>query len=103
MERSYFYTILITILGGTIGSFFFGLLDDIYRRKKLIVFLLFIITLGLSFILILSLIVESIYDYYQHEYDRIYNSTNQKNFKVLSSIYFQEHLSKYFEKNIQHI
>ena len=98
MERSYFYTSLIVILGGGIGSILFGLLSDIYGRKKLIIILLIVASLGLGFISAISLNVESKYNYYQHEYDRIYNSTTQTHFKILSSIYCQEKVSKYFEK-----
>ena len=97
MDKSYIYTILIIIIGGVIGSLFFGLLADIYGRKKIIILLLFMVSLSLSFISSLSLIVETKYDYYQLEFDKIHDNTIP-NFNILSSIYSQENTSKFFER-----
>ena len=97
MENSYIYTILIVIIGGLIGSLIFGLLADIYGRKKLIIILLFMITLSFTFISALSLKVEKKYDDFQHEYDRLYSKGKQPNYDVLLDIYCQSKTSEYFE------
>ena len=97
MENSYFYNILIIIIGGILGSLLFGLLADIYGRKKLIVVLLFIITLSFAFFAALSLKVELKYDYYLKEYDEKYYAANQTHYNILSTIYSQQYTSKYFE------
>ena len=97
MEKSYIYTILIVIIGGLFGSIFFGLLADIYGRKKLITILLFLIFLSFTFISALSLKVEKKYDVFQHDYYRTYSKGNQANHDVLLDIYCQEKTSEYFE------
>ena len=96
-DSSYFYLILIIILGGFLGSLIFGLLADIYGRKRIIIILLFLITISFSFITALSLILESKYKYYQNEYMEKYDSLNQTDYDILSQIYSQVNVSQYFE------
>ena len=63
-EKLAFYFVLIMLLGGILGSFLFGLLADIYGRKKIITLLLGIITLCFTFFTILSHIINNKYNYY---------------------------------------
>ena len=98
MEKSYFYNILIIIIGGIIGSLCFGLLADIYGRKKVIILLLFMISISFIFFSALSLKVEFKYDYYLNEYNKIFKSINQTHYNILSTFYSQKNTSKYFEK-----
>jgi len=92
-----FYLILIILLGGIIGSFLFGLLADIWGRKKIITFLLGIITLSFSFFTALSCVINDKYDYYLKEYEQKYNTSNI-HYKVLSQLYSQEKTGAFFEK-----
>ena len=92
-----FYFILIILLGGILGSFLFGLLADIYGRKKIITLLLGIITLSFIFFTDLSCIINGKYDYYLNEYDQKYNTSNI-HYKVLSQLYSQEKTGAFFQR-----
>ena len=98
-DNSYFYVVLIIILGGFVGSLIFGLLADIYGRKKIIIILLFLITLSFGFITTLSLILNYKYDYYLKEYEQKYDSLNQTDYDILSKLYSQVNVSKSLEKS----
>ena len=97
MSKSYFYTILIIIIGGIIGSLIFGLFADIYGRKKIIIILLFINFLSFTLLSILSINADLKYSYYLKEYSKIYPYKNQTYYEILSTIYTQQKTSKYFE------
>ena len=98
-DNSYFYIILVIIISGILGSMIFGLLADIYGRKKLIIILLFLVTLSLSLFSVLSLMTISKYNYYIKEYQENYGTVNQTDYDILSKLYSQSKLSEYFEKN----
>ena len=52
-DMYYFYITGMIITGGILGSFLFGILADIFGRKKIIIVTLFIVTLSLIIITIL--------------------------------------------------
>ena len=97
-EFYFFWASSIIVFAGGIGSIIFGVLGDLYGRKKLITFNLFIVTLSFTFITALTLKIEKKYDYYLKEYYDKYSSTNDNN-KILSLLYAQENVSKIFEEN----
>ena len=97
---SYFYCVLIIIASGIFGSIMFGLLADIYGRKKLINILLFIITLSFIFISVLLTLTEYKFEYYLNEYKNNNDYINQTYYDILSTIYSQAQTSKYFENNV---
>ena len=96
-NSGYFYIVLVIIIGGAYGSVLFGLLADIYGRKRIIIICLFIITFSFSIFTTYSIIVEMKYDYYLKEYQDIYKSTNQTDYDILSKLYSQTKTSEYFE------
>ena len=98
-DNSYFYVVLIIILGGFLGSLVFGLLADIYGRKTIIIILLFLISISFAFITTLSIILDYKYDYYKKEYEQKYNSLNQTDHDILSTLYYQTNLSKSLEES----
>ena len=98
-DNSYFYVILIIIVGGVIGSITFGLYADIFGRKKIIIFLLFLLSLSFSFISALSLKTRKKFNFYLNEYQEIYGSQNQTDFLILSRLYSQINTNNYFERN----
>ena len=95
MSKSYFYTILIIIVGGIIGSVVFGLLADIFGRKLIIIILLFINLVSFTLLAILTIRADGKYSYYSDEFKNIYK--NETYYDILSTIYCQEKTSKYFE------
>ena len=96
-NNGYFYIILVIIVGGAFGSVLFGLMADIYGRKKIIINCLFLITFSFSIFTTYSLIIEKKYDYYLKEYQDIYKSINQADYDILSKLYSQTKTSEYFE------
>ena len=97
-EKTNFYLILILLIGGILGSFIFGLLADIYGRKKIIIILLFLITLVFTFFSLLSFKIINSYDKYLKEFDEIYFNTYEIYYEVLSKLYSQEKTGILFEK-----
>ena len=97
-DNSYFYIVIVIILGGFIGSILFGLLSDIYGRKKFIIILLFLITLSFVSFTWISLKLDSKYSYFLNEYQQNYGSVNQTHYDILSKLYSQKKISDYFEK-----
>ena len=98
-DNSYFYVVLIIILGGFLGSLVFGLLADIYGRKKIIIILLFLVSISFAFFTVLTIKLEYKYSYYLKEYEQKYGSLNQTDYDILSKLYTQTNVSKYLEKN----
>ena len=97
-ENSYFYGIIIIISSGIFGSLLFGLLADIYGRKKIIIILLLLITSCFICFSILSFEIEYKTDYYKNEYINNNDYLNQTHYDILSTIYSQHKTSQYFEK-----
>ena len=56
-EKSYFYMVLIIIIGAAIGTIFFGLLADIVGRKKIINMLIIPMNLIINISLIIKIII----------------------------------------------
>ena len=96
-NNAYFYIVLVIIIGGAYGSVLFGLLADIYGRKRIIHICLFIITFSFTIFTIYSLLIEKKYSYYLKEYQDIYQSINQTDYDILSKLYSQTKTSEYFE------
>jgi MFS family permease len=99
-EYFYFYSVFIVIIAGIIGSFISGVLADIFGRKKIIIFNLFIVALSFTFFSIITLFTQSKYQYYLDEYKNKYNVTSfGGNDAILSLLYSQQKTSQYFESN----
>ena len=96
-DTAYFYIVLVIIIGGAYGSILFGLLADIYGRKRIIHICLLIITSSFTVFTIYSLLIEKKYSYYLKEYQDIYQSINQTDYDILSKLYSQTKTSEYFE------
>ena len=96
-DTAYFYIVLVIIIGGAYGSILFGLLADIYGRKRIIHICLLIITSSFTVFTIYSLLIEKKYSYYLKEYQDIYQSINQTDYDILSKLYSQAKTSQYFE------
>ena len=97
-EFYFFWASSIIVFASGIGSLIFGILGDLFGRKKLICFNLFIVTLSFTFINALTLKMEKKFDYYLEEYYKKYSSTDDNN-KILSILYAQENVSIIFEEN----
>ena len=96
-DAYYFYILGMILLGGLIGSFLFGILADIYGRRIIILITLFIITLSLIFITIISYIIEKKYYYYLDIFNKNYISNkNNTNYDILSKLYAQTNTELYF-------
>ena len=99
-EYFYFYSLVIIIIAGMIGSFTSGILADIFGRKKIIIFNLFIVALSFTSFSILTLLIESKYQYYLNQYKDKYNVTTiEGDYEILSILYSQQKTSQYFESN----
>lgn len=99
-ENFYFFSVIIVIISGIIGSFASGVLADIFGRKKIIIFNLFIVTLSFIFFTIITLMIEYKYQYYLNEYKSKYNVTSiEGNDAILSLLYSQQKTSQYFESS----
>ena len=96
-NSGYFYIVLVIILGGAIGSILFGLLADIFGRKKIIVICLFIITFSFIIFMMYSFFIENEYNKYLKEYQDVYKSINQTDYDILLSLYAQKKTTEYFE------
>ena len=97
-EKMNFYFIIIIVLGGAFGSLIFGLLADVYGRRKIIIVLLAIITIVFILFALMSYKTHSKYDYYLEEFSKIYSNVPQNHYDVLSKLYSQQKVGKYFEK-----
>ena len=95
-NSGYFYIVLVIIAGGSFGSLLFGLLADIFGRKRIIIICLLIITFSFSIFTTYSLFTENKYK----EYEDIYKSINQTDYDILSKLYSQKKTSEYFESII---
>ena len=94
----FFWSSSIIVLGGAMGSIIFGILGDLFGRKKLISFNLFIGTLAMTLISALTLSLEYKYEYFLKEFEKKYYSTEDNN-KILSVLYAQKKISDIFEKS----
>ena len=97
-EKMNFYFIIIIVLGGSFGSLIFGLLADVYGRKKIITVLLAIITIVFLFFTLLGFKIIGKYDVFLDEFAEIYGSVPKLHYDVLSKLYSQQKTGEYFEK-----
>ena len=89
-DMYYFYIIGMIFLGGFFGSILFGIFADAYGRKLLIIITLFLVSLSLTFLTIISFIIEKNYHYYLNDFKKNYKySQNDTNYDILSKIYSQ--------------
>ena len=86
------------VFGGCLGSIIFGILADLFGRKIIISFNLFIGTLAITLISTLTLNLQYKYEYFLEEYEKKYYS-NEENNKILSFLYAQQKISEHFEKS----
>ena len=98
-DKSYIYFIVVVIMGGMMGSIIFGLLADIYGRKKLITALLLLITISFTIVSALNLFLDKKYDHFLNEYNQKFGK-NHTHYHILSVMYSQKETSKLFEKNM---
>ena len=97
-DNIYLYLLVIIIAGGAIGSIVFGLLADIYGRKKLIISLLFLICFGFAFLIAITFLIQYKHDNFINEFrDKIKAdlSIDQKN--NYENIYANLKMAEYFE------
>ena len=97
-EKMNFYFIIIIVLGGSFGSLIFGLLADVYGRKKIITVLLAIITIVFLFFAWLGFKIIGKYDVFLDEFAEIYGTVPKIHYDVLSKLYSQQKTGEYFEK-----
>ena len=97
-EKMNFYFIIIIVLGGSFGSLIFGLLADVYGRKKIITVLLAIITIVFLFFTWLGFKIIGKYDVFLDEFAEIYGTVPEIHYDVLSKLYSQQKTGEYFEK-----
>ena len=98
-DMYYFYILGMIITGGLLGSFIFGLLADAFGRKKLIIVTLFIVTLSLIIITILSFILEYKKDFFLEEYknkNKNIKSKNDINYNFISYFFSQAKVNNAF-------
>ena len=89
-DMYYFYIIGMIFLGGFFGSILFGIFADAYGRKLLIIITLFLVSLSLTFLTIISFTIEKNYHYYLNYFKKNYKySQNDTNYDILSKIYSQ--------------
>ena len=89
-DMYYFYIIGMIFLGGFFGSILFGIFADAYGRKLLIIITLFLVSLSLTFLTIISFTIEKNYHYYLNDFKKNYKySQNDTNYDILSKIYSQ--------------
>ena len=94
----FFWSASIIVFGGCIGSIIFGILADLFGRKKMISLNLFFGTLAMTLISALTLNLEYKYEFFLEEYEKKYYS-NEDNNKILSFLYAQQKISEIFEKS----
>ena len=100
-ENFYIYSAFIIVIFGCLGSLFYGILADIFGRKKLIIVILFVVNLSFIFMNVLIVITDSKFNKYLKEYNQIYNSSSNQEFsEILSILYAQQKTSNYFESKI---
>ena len=96
-DMYYFYILGMIITGGLLGSFIFGLLADAFGRKKLIIVTLFIVTLSLIIITILSFILEYKKNFFFEEYkNKSIKSKNDINYNFISYFFSQAKINNAF-------
>ena len=96
-DMYYFYITGMIITGGILGSFLFGILADIFGRKKIIIVTLFIVTLSLIIITILCFILEHKKNIFLEEYKKKnINSKNNINYAFLSNLFYQQKINNIF-------
>ena len=89
---------LIIIAGGGIGSIIFGLLADIYGRKKLIIILLSLICLSFSFLIAITFYISSKNDIFKNEFKDMFSAqVTSSIFNALEKMYIDIKISQYFE------
>ena len=97
-EKLNFYFILIILIGGVLGSIIFGLLADIYGRKKIISLLLCLITISFTCLSVLLFEAEKKYEFYLKKFDTTYSTTIKMYQSILGQLYAQDKAGQYFEK-----
>lgn len=97
-EYYFFWIDSIIVFSGCIGSIVFGVLADVFGRKKLIHFNLLIITISLAIIIIVTFYLENSYKNYLEEYQNNYSSSSDYD-NILSLLYAQGKTSSKFEKS----
>ena len=97
-EKLNFYIILIILIGGILGSVLFGLLADIYGRKKIISVLLALITISFTCFTVLSFKVDEKYEIYYNKFSSVYPTIPKIHQNILAQLYGQDKAGQYFEK-----
>ena len=97
-DNIYLFLLVVIIAGGGIGSIIFGLLADIYGRKKLIITLLSLICISFSFLLIITFYINSKQSIFKNEFKDIFNIPMSSNMlAVYEKMYTDVKMSEYFE------
>ena len=100
-DMYYYYISGLIMIGGCIGSFLFGLLSDIYGRKKMITVTLFIVTLSLIIITIICFSLDKKHNDFMNEFRKNYiSSKNDKNYDILLKIFTQKKVNIAFRTYI---
>ena len=98
-DNIYLYLLAIIIVGGAVGSIIFGLLADIYGRKKIIIVLIIIIWLSFSLLEVITIVLDNIRGISKKEYEKLYHLELDNSLLILSiKIYSQKRTAEYFEK-----
>ena len=69
-ENINLYLLVIIIVSGAVGSMVFGLLADIYGRKKIIIVLLVLICFGFTVLIIITFLIQNKGDIYSEDFEK---------------------------------
>ena len=97
-DNIYLYLLVIIIVSGAIGSIVFGLLADIYGRKKIIISLLILICFSFAFLITITFLIQNKYNNYINEFrETIKIGIDYGLLNNYESIYASLKLAEYFE------
>ena len=97
-DNIYIYLLVIIIAGGAIGSIVFGLLADIYGRKKIIIALLFLICFSFAFLITITFLIQNKHDNFMNEFkDVVKIKLTEDLMSNYQNIYAKVKMAEYFE------
>ena len=97
----YIHLLVIIIVGGGIGSIIFGLLADIYGRKKIINILLLLICFSFAFLIAITFLIQNKEDNYKKEFNDVFHlSVDENQKRNYENVYTKQKMGEYFGSKI---